>query len=88
MFVDRDWSVELEDVQVQEIDGTWRDATVYRHKYNRDHVCIYFGDQEYEGIDRPYSYTSSIEELLDPDGETIKWRVCEEVSDDEEYLDD
>ena len=76
MFNDDDWNLELKDVEVQEIDGTWRNVTVFRHRINSKHVCIWFGDLEYEGIDptHPYSYDPRTESLEDDDGFDINWR--------------
>ena len=77
LFVDNDWNTEIEGVEVQEIDGAWRSATLFRHKTNRDHVCIWFGGVEYEGLDpsHPYFYDSRSETLEDDEGCDINWRI-------------
>ena len=89
MFNDDEWNKELEDIEVEEIDGTWRNITVFRSKTNRDHVCLWFGGIEYEGIDpaHPYSYCSRTELLEDDEGFSINWRtvgVDNDSSDDDD----
>ena len=32
VFVDAHWTTALSEIQVQEVDGTWRDVTVFRNK--------------------------------------------------------
>ena len=93
LFNDDDWNVELADVEVQEADGTWRNVTVFRHKVNTNHVCIWFGDLEYEGIDpsQPYTYNPRAESLEDDEGFSINWRFISADSDsssDEDEDDD
>ena len=89
LFDDGDWSKELEDIEVEEIDGTWRNVTVFRSKTNHGHVCLWFGGVEYEGIDpeHPYSYCPRTETLEDDEGYDINWRtlgVENDSSEDEE----
>ena len=88
-FDDGDWSKELEDIEVEEIDGTWRNVTVFRSRTNQDHVCLWFGGDEYEGIDpdHPYSYCPRTESLEDDEGYDINWRtvgVDNDSSDDDD----
>ena len=77
IFNDDDWTKELTDIKVEEMDGEWRNVTLFRSKLNRDHVCLWFGGEEYEGIDpeHPYSYCSLTESLEDDEGFSINWRT-------------
>ena len=88
LFNDDDWDLELDGIEVQEIDETWRAVTLFRHKTNSGHVCIWFGGVEYEGMDpsHPYSYCSRTETLEDDEGYDINWRMIgvENHSSDEE----
>ena len=90
VFVDEEWMTELNDVEVQEIDGTWRGVTLFRHRVNRDHVCMWFGETEYEGMDKdhPYRFCPRSEILEDDDGFEINWRVKGVENDDEDDDDD
>ena len=89
VFVDSHWSLELENLEVQELDGTWRGVTLFRHKQEPTRVCLWFGEEEYEGIDssHPYQYCPSTENLMDDEGFDINWRVqgLENDDDDDEY---
>ena len=88
VFVDAHWSRELENIEVQELDGTWRGVTLFRHKQEPTRVCIWFGKEEYEGIDQshPYQYCPNTEILMDDEGFDINWSVqgLENDDDDEE----
>lgn len=77
LFVDNDWNAEIRGIEVQEIDGEWRSATLFRHKTNKNHVCIWFGGLEYEGLDpsSPYTYDPRSELLEDDEGYDINWRI-------------
>ena len=77
LFIDDDWDTEIEGIEVQEIDGEWRSVTLFRHKTNRNHVCLRFGGVEYEGLDpsNPYSYDPRSETLEDDEGYDINWRT-------------
>jgi len=90
VFVDADWSLELEDIEVQELNGTWRQVNVFRHLIDPTRVCIWFGDKEYEGIDpsRPYNYCPRTEILEDDGGYDINWRVKGLDNDDDDDDDD
>ena len=70
MFNDNDWTTVFEDIQVQEVDGTWRDVTLFRSVRDAEHVCIWFGGDEYEGIDpsHPYRWCPRTEILEDDEG--------------------
>ena len=90
MFNDDDWNLELKDVEVQEADGTWRNVTLFRHKVNTNHVCIWFGNLEYEGIDpsQPYTFNPRTESLEDDEGFSINWRFVSADSDSSSDDDD
>ena len=77
MFNDAEWDLELKDVEVQEIDGTWRNVVLFRNKTDANRVCIWFGEEEYEGIDpsRPYSFDPRSETLEDDEGFDMNWRI-------------
>ena len=91
VFDDSEWSTELEDIEVQELDGRWRDVTVFRHN-DGVRVCLWFGENEYEGIDpdSPYRYCPRSEILEDDEGFDINWRVkgIENDCDDDEEEED
>ena len=99
-FVDANWVCELEDIEVQELDGTWRGVTIFRNKQDPNHVCMWFGNDEYEGIDKdhPYEYCPRTEILLDDEGYDINWRMqglengddsdCDDDDDDDDDRDD
>ena len=88
VFVDVEWSKELQDIEVQELDGTWRGVTMFRHTVDQARVCLWFGKDEYEGIvpDHPYGYCPRTEILVDDEGYEINWRVKGLENDD--YDDD
>ena len=84
------WNVELADVEVQEANDVWRNVTVFRHKDNTNHVCIWFGDTECEGSDpsQPYTYNPRTESLEDDEGFAINWRFISADSDSSSDEDD
>ena len=86
VFNDAEWEIELEGVEVQELDETWRSVTIFRHLSERDRVCLWFGEDEYEGIDKdkPYRYCQRSEVLEDDEGEDINWRMEGEDNDDDD----
>ena len=89
LFNDDDWQKELYGIEVQDLDDTWRAVSLFRHKTNTEHVCLWFGGNEYEGIDplHPYAYCSHTETLEDEEGYDIHWGVIgveNDTSDDEE----
>ena len=73
-FVDDDWEIVGRVKTVEPVsafpDG-FRLATVYRLCDDHDRVCLYFGEQEYEGLDsnQPYSLVDGV--LFDGDGDEI-----------------
>ena len=73
-FVDEDWEViaRVKTVEsVSEFPDGFRPATVYRLCDDHDRVCLYFGEQECEGLDsnQPYSLVDGV--LFDSDGDEI-----------------
>ena len=73
-FVDDDWEIvaHIKTVEpVTEFPNGFRRATVYRLCDDHDRVCLYFGGQEYEGLDsnQPYSLVDGV--LFDGDGDEI-----------------
>ena len=74
-FVDDDWQVlaQIKTVEsVTEFPAGWRSATLYRLHTDHERVCLYFGGDEYEGLDgnRPYSFVDGV--LFDGDGDRIE----------------
>ena len=67
IFVDR--------FEVEEDDGTWQTATMFRHKVSQG-VCLFFGGSDYEGLPDLYTYVDGV--LKDGDGEEISIRVTRE----------
>ena len=64
--------------------------TVFRNRGRPSHVCLWFGGDEYEGIDprRPYAYDSRTECLEDDEGFDIHWRTVGVDQSDSEDSDD
>ena len=77
LFVDDEWTKELEDIEVEEVDGEWKKVTMFRNKVRPNHVCLWFGGDEHEGIDphKPCTHDSRIECLEDDEGFDINWRT-------------
>ena len=76
-FNDADWIKEAV-CEVEESDGVWRRCEIFSLKVSDrpgSEVCIYFGDEEYEGLP-PNTYTlvkgSSV--LYDSDNDQINVR--------------
>ena len=90
LFEDDHWTVEVTDVQVEELDGTWRDVALFRSKLDQERVCLWFGQDEYEGLDpdRPYRYCLRSETLEDDEGFDINWRIKGVENDDEDDEED
>ena len=91
-FHDDQWTTVFDDetlIQVEELDGTWRDATLFRSVKDNTDVCIWFGEDEYEGIDpaHPYKYCVRTEILEDDEGFDINWRM-KSIDDDGDEDDD
>lgn len=60
-------------LEVQEDDGTWRAAILYRHRLRSASVVVFFGGGEYEGLDGNYQFGED-NILRDGDGDTIRTR--------------
>ena len=76
LFTDSDYH-KMARIQVLEEDGAWRPATLYQHKQKQNHIVLYFGDSEYEGLDMPYHYGSQPRTVLDCDGDIVQTRRWE-----------
>jgi hypothetical protein len=70
-FNDRDWGV-IGTAEVREETGAYRPVRIYRLKEFTSHVCIFFGNDEYEGLTSPYSFVEHV--LKDDDGIVIPSR--------------
>ena len=68
---DEDAYVEEELLEVLEEDGTWEAAVCYRHRSTGD-VCLWFGDDKYEGLGGGYRREVGVYKILDADGDTIE----------------
>ena len=71
-FVDADWQVlaKVKTVEpVEEFAEGWRHATLYQLRQDPVKVCLFFGDDEYEGLDPPYSFIDGI--IKDGDGVVV-----------------
>ena len=72
-FVDDDWT-EIDKVKVVEpvceFPEGYRDATLYQSCVDSSHFCLYFGDDDYEGLDVPYSFIDGV--IRDGDGDVIE----------------
>ena len=73
VFVDADWLVSTQVKVVEAVDefpDGWRTATVYQLRANPEQVCLYFGEEEYEGLDEHYSFIDGV--LRDSDGVRVE----------------
>ena len=48
----------------------WRSATLYQLREDPTRVCLYFGGEEYEGLDSHYSFVDGV--LKDGDGDVVE----------------
>ena len=73
VFVDEDWE-KLSDVKTVEpteaYTAGWRPATLYKLRSDPTRVCLFFGGEEYEGLDDHYSFVDGV--LRDGDGDEVK----------------
>ena len=63
--------------QVKELDGNWAGVEIYRSKKNPDDVVLFFGGDEYEGLEGGYRYAKGPDNrmvLKDSDGGVIELR--------------
>jgi hypothetical protein len=76
MMNDNDFDVvhSFGSIEVQEEDKRWRPAEIFKHK-RKHYAVVYFGKQEYEGLDGSYQLNAH-GKLVDGDGDEIKWRKC------------
>ena len=73
-FVDKDWVilVKVKTVEpVEEFEEGWRDATLYQWCTDPTKMCLYFGDDEYEGLDPPYSFVDGV--VKDGDWDVVEF---------------
>ena len=73
-FVDDDWKIlaEVKTVEpVEEFTEGWRNATLYQLREDPQRVCLFFGDDEYEGLDPPYSLIDGV--VKDGDGCVVEF---------------
>ena len=72
-FVDADWDkvTEVKTVEsVSDFPAGWRTATLYKLHADPNSFCLYFGDEEYEGLDKHYSFINGV--LRDGDGDVVE----------------
>ena len=55
---------------MEEFAEGWRKATLYQSLQDHSRVCLFFGDDQYEGLDPPYSFIDGI--VKDGDGDVVK----------------
>ena len=75
---------------MQEVSGEWRPVTLFRNKIKSTQICLWFGVEEYEGLDhrRPYAYDPRTESLEDDEGFEINWRTVGVDNEDSEENND
>ena len=86
-FVDTDWKslAEVKTVEpVEEFAEGWRKATLYQSLQDPSRVCLFFGDDEYEGLDPPYTFIDGV--VKDGDGDVVEFvdpvlMVCDSNND-------
>ena len=72
-FVDADWEkvAEVKTVEpVSDFPAGWRPATLYKLHADPNSFCLFFGDEEYEGLDAHYSFVDGV--LRDGDGDVVE----------------
>ena len=57
---------------VEDFPNGWRSGSLYQLRADPNRVCIYFGDDEYEGLDVecPYTFVDGV--IRDGDGDEVK----------------
>jgi hypothetical protein len=73
-FVDTDWKAlaEVKTVEpVEEFAEGWSKATLYQLLQDPSRVCLFFGDDEYEGLDPPYTFIDGV--VKDGDGDAVEF---------------
>jgi hypothetical protein len=61
-------------IDVEEEDGTYRSTTIFSRKSKRSEVVLYFGKNEYEGLNQAYTFDDKLQVLRDSDGDLIATR--------------
>ena len=74
IFHDTNWC-KFAVCEVLEEDGEWRRCTLYNLKSSESVVCVFFGDNEYEGLPpHSYSVNRNTNVLRDSDGDEVTTR--------------
>ena len=47
----------------------WRHTTLYQYRSDNSNDCLFFGDQDYEGLDPSYPFVDGI--VRDADGDEV-----------------
>ena len=55
---------------VSEFPAGWRPATLYKLHSDPSSFCLFFGDEEYEGLDVHYTFVDGV--LRDGDGDVVE----------------
>ena len=73
-FSDDDWNIlgKVKTVEpVEEFAEGWRTVTLYQSREDPERVCLFFGDDEYEGLHPPYSFIDGV--VKDGDGCVVEF---------------
>jgi len=75
-YKDEEWE-QAEDpfYEVQEEDGSWQYAILYNRKDGSGDVCLWFGDDNFEGLDGGYKRVAGQRTILDSDGDEVPTRT-------------
>ena len=72
-FAKNDFDMQAtKEIEVQEEDGTWREAVLYPYKHGKE-IVLWFGEEEYEGLGGGYRVVDGV--IYDGDGEEIPYRL-------------
>ena len=72
VFVDEEWKklCDVKTVEPREAYAQgWRHATLYQRLCDHSRVCLFFGDNEYEGLVEPYTFVDGV--VRDGDGDEV-----------------
>ena len=74
-FCVNDWTVEMDRLEIK-LENTWTKCMLYRNKYRKEHVCIWFDGGYLEGDNEkfPYKFDRSSMTLHDTDDDIIEYR--------------
>ena len=72
-FFDDSKFILVKNVEIKEIDGSWRSAQIYARKEDPSIVTLFFGSTEYEGLDGDYKMGPD-GKIYDGDGDMIQYR--------------